>query len=63
MAETHSETENEKVLDKLDEINRETVVDVAAGESPVGQKAIDPKAVSGNVWAEEPKKQGEQRGK
>ena len=51
MAKSHSEIENEKVMEKVDEINKKTIVDVAAGEDPVGDKAMNPAAISGNVWA------------
>jgi hypothetical protein len=54
---TPNENEIEKVMAKVDEYDAQTI-DVAAGDDPLSQKALNPDTISGNVWARGKGKKG-----
>ncbi|MBT3368697.1 MAG: hypothetical protein HN416_16235 [Nitrospina sp.] len=49
MAKSNNEKEQEKALAKATEYDN-LAIDVAAGEDPLSQKAMNPDAISGNIY-------------
>jgi hypothetical protein len=52
---TPNENEIEKVMAKVDEYDAQTI-DVAAGDDPLSQKALNPDTISGNIYGRGPGK-------
>jgi hypothetical protein len=54
---SHNESEIDRVMKKKDEFDSQAI-DVAAGDDPLSQKAMNPDTISGNVWARGKGKKG-----